>query len=93
MTEPSTVSWGGNNRTVALRVIAPETSKSQTRIEHRVASAAANIYCVVNAILESALEGIKREQYPKIKRVYGNAFDAQYEHSEISKGGPCMDLL
>lgn len=57
MTSPSTISWGVNNRTAALRITPPE--KGCRRVEHRVAGADADVFDVVlrywmERILESA---------------------------------------
>ncbi len=59
---PLSPSWGYNNRSVALRVPAGETSA--TRIEHRVAGADANPYLVVTAVLAGICKGIGERLEP-----------------------------
>ena len=56
---PSTLSWGHNNRSVALRI--PPSDKNNKRIEHRVAGADTNPYLVVAAVLAGVVEGITRK--------------------------------
>lgn len=53
---PTTLTWGYENRTSALRI--PAGPHSARRIEHRVAGADANPYIVLAAILGAALHGI-----------------------------------
>jgi glutamine synthetase len=63
---PSSASWGGDDRTVALRLPAP-TPKA-ARLEHRIAGADANPHLLIAAILASGMEGIAKatrlEQQP-----------------------------
>jgi len=70
---PSTISWGGNNRTVALRLPTTTTEPENRRIEHRVAAADTDPYLVVSAILEGMSFGILNEILPKTDKVYGDA--------------------
>lgn len=72
---PTTISWGGNNRTTALRL--PTSSPENRRIEHRVASAESDPYLVIAAILAGMHYGITHHITPP-PRIYGNAFDPQY---------------
>ena len=69
---PANVSWGYDNRTVAVRI--PAGSDVSRRVEHRVAGADANPYLVLAAILGAALEGIEAEVRP-IAPSTGNAYD------------------
>jgi len=55
---PSTVSWGGNNRTHMVRVPGPG------RIEYRLADGAANPYLLQAGLLAAGLDGIGRELDP-----------------------------
>jgi glutamine synthetase len=55
---PSTVSWGGNNRTHMVRVPGPG------RFEYRLADGAANPYLLQAALLAAGLDGIARELDP-----------------------------
>lgn len=63
---PTTITWGIDNRTVALRAI-PGSNKS-TRLETRVPGSDANPYLVMSACLASGMYGIlnnlKLEQSP-----------------------------
>jgi glutamine synthetase len=75
METPVTISWGGNNRTTALRI--PPGNKGFRRIEHRVPSADANIAAVIAVILSGAYVGMKKKIMPP-EKIYGNSFDEQY---------------
>ncbi len=69
---PANVTWGYDNRTVAVRV--PAGSDDARRIEHRVAGADVNPYLVLAAILGSALDGLNRKRSPG-EPVLGNAYE------------------
>lgn len=78
MNSPSTVSWGGDNRTASLRIPSVPLSPHARRIEHRVPCADADPYLTIAAILAGVEFGIVNKlgnQYPKI---WGNAFLPQY---------------
>lgn len=68
--------WGFNNRTVAMRV--PHSDDKNTRIEHRIAGADANVYLATAAVLAGMLDGIEHGYDPGAP-VVGNA----YEQTEI----------
>ena len=68
--------WGFNNRTVAMRV--PHSDEKNTRIEHRIAGADANVYLATAAVLAGMLDGIEHGYDPGAP-VVGNA----YEQTEI----------
>ncbi len=72
---PTTLSFGNNNRTVALRI--PDSYPK--RLEHRLAVPLTNIYIAIFTILNSILLGL---QFPasidQVPKIYGNAFDEQY---------------
>jgi glutamine synthetase len=72
---PTTVSWGGNNRTVAVRI--PTSCPINRRIEHRVAGADSDPYLVIKAIIKAVEYGIEYEIMPSAK-IYGVAHDKQY---------------
>jgi glutamine synthetase len=59
---PTTVSWGIENRTSAIRI--PDGSAEARRIEHRVSGADANPYLVLTVILNAVLDGIERKADP-----------------------------
>lgn len=67
---PTTVSWGGNNRTVALRL--PD-SGAQKRIEHRVAGADANPYLALAAIIAGIIYGLDCALPLSSPQIYGDA--------------------
>lgn len=69
----TTVSWGIENRTTALRVI-PHGSGS-ARVEMRVPGADANPYLSMAASLASGLYGIKKELSLDIPPTKGNEYD------------------
>lgn len=56
---PTTVSWGHDNRTLAVRHLSPYASGS--RIEMRVPGADVNPYCAMAACLASGLYGIENQ--------------------------------
>jgi glutamine synthetase len=59
---PTSISWGYENRTTALRI--PGGENHARRIEHRVAGADANPYLVIAGILGAALYGIENDLQP-----------------------------
>ncbi len=73
---PLTISWGANNRTVAVRL--PDSAHDNKRIEHRVAGADAEPEAVIAAILSGIHHGLmhKPELPPQI---YGDAALDMYE--------------
>ncbi len=72
---PTTLSWGWENRTSALRL--PLADDTNQRIEHRVGSADANPYLVIAAILAGVHHGLTNK--PELpEATYGNAY-AQHE--------------
>ncbi|RCW80766.1 glutamine synthetase family protein [Paracoccus lutimaris] len=73
---PSSVAWGYENRTVAVRI--PGGSPKARRIEHRVAGADANPYLVLASILGGALLGIEGKWEPP-PPVTGDAYSQNIE--------------
>jgi glutamine synthetase len=51
--------WGGDNRTLSLRVLTP--SPKACRVEHRLPGADANVYLVLAGMLAGGLYGIENE--------------------------------
>ncbi len=72
---PVTVSWGANNRTVAVRL--PDKPHDKKHIEHRVAGADADPALVMEAILAAVHDGLTRKLDPG-PQVYGDASLAMY---------------
>ena len=73
---PLNDAWGYNNRTVAMRI--PHSNEANTRIEHRISGADANVYLVTAAVLAGMLHGLEKRFDPG-PPVVGNA----YEQTEI----------
>lgn len=75
---PTDATWGVENRTTALRVIAG-SDKSQ-RVEYRLGSADANPYLALAAALGAGLYGIEQQWEPE-PPVKGNAYEQDHpEH-------------
>ncbi len=72
---PTEASWGIDNRTTALRVIAG--SEVAQRVEYRIAAADANPYIILAAALASGLWGIETEAEPG-DPVEGNAYERTF---------------
>ncbi len=75
---PVNVSWGGNNRTTAIRIPESTISPDNRHIEHRVAGSDADPEKVIAVILAAIYQGIKNKILPP-EKIYGNAFDKQYK--------------
>ncbi len=73
---PQVVSWGGNNRSVALRM--PESVVPVRHIEHRVCGADADALIAVWALLVGVHVGLKHKPDPGAQ-IYGRAHDAVYD--------------
>jgi glutamine synthetase len=68
---PTTASWGGDNRTVGLRVIDGE--EEATRIEQRDGAADCNPYLAMAAQLAAGIDGIEKRTQPS-PRCEGDAY-------------------
>ncbi|SHL41448.1 glutamine synthetase family protein [Roseibium suaedae] len=73
---PTSICWGYDNRSVALRV--PASSPEAARIEHRIAGADANPYFVLVGVLAGMLEGLLAKKTPP-PPVLGNAYEARHK--------------
>jgi glutamine synthetase len=69
---PTTLTWGIDNRTVALRVL--NGSTSSCRIETRVIGADVNPYLAIAASLAAGLYGIKKKMKLKQPATSGNGY-------------------
>lgn len=69
---PTTVSWGPDNRTTAVRVI--NGSEKSARLEMRVPGSDSNPYLVMAASLASGLYGIRNKLKLKTIKTVGNAY-------------------
>ncbi|WP_425364155.1 hypothetical protein [Candidatus Tisiphia endosymbiont of Hybos culiciformis] len=79
---PTNVSFGNNNRTVAVRI--PDSSPR--RVEHRIASPLTDPYLAIFTILNSILLGLEfPDKINNINKIYGNAFDQQYNLVPLPK--------
>lgn len=75
---PSTISWGINNRSTAIRI----PSKGDNRIEHRLPCITADPENVIMAILAAIYHGItKKINAPN--PIYGIANDSQYKLTKL----------
>jgi glutamine synthetase len=70
---PTGISWGYDNRSVAVRV--PNGPPKARRLEHRIAGADAHPHLVLAAILAGMLEGIEKHLVPPAP-LTGNAYEA-----------------
>lgn len=69
---PTTLTWGFDNRTVALRVLAG--SKKATRLETRVVGSDVNPYLAMAGCLAAGLYGIKKKLELKQPPTKGNGY-------------------
>ena len=82
---PVNVSWGGNNRTTAIRIPTSTLHPDKRHLEHRVAGADADPYAVIAAILAGIDYGISNKLELKNDKIWGNAFDKQYNLAPLPR--------
>lgn len=70
---PTTITWGIDNRTTALRVI--NTSENYTRLETRIPGSDTNPHLAMAAALASGLYGIKNKLSLDIPATNGNGYE------------------
>lgn len=70
---PTTITWGIDNRTTALRVL--NSSKDLTRLETRVPGSDSNPYLAMAAALASGLYGIKHQLKLEVLQTNGNGYN------------------
>ena len=70
---PTTITWGIDNRTAALRVLHP--SPGYTRLETRIPGSDTNPYLAMAAALASGLYGIKNKLPLNIPATTGNGYE------------------
>ena len=75
---PTKICWGGNNRSVALRI--PDAKPK--RIEHRIACADVAPLPLIEHIIAAAKYGMQNRIAPPSK-VFGNAWEDKYEFETI----------
>jgi glutamine synthetase len=79
---PTHVSFGNNNRTVAVRL--PDSLPK--RLEHRIASPLADPYLVMYTILNSILIGLESPAQIKPRaKIFGNAYENQYQLTPLPR--------
>ncbi len=69
---PTTLTWGVDNRTVALRVLAG--SENSARLETRVIGADVNPYLAMSAAVASGLYGIRNKLSLEVAQTRGNGY-------------------
>ena len=72
---PTTISWGANNRTCAIRL--PDSKTHEKHLEHRVAGADADPVRVIEAVLAGVCYGLVERVEPPAQ-IYGRAGDSIY---------------
>lgn len=75
---PVNVSWGGNNRTTAIRIPTSTLHEDSRHIEFRVTGADADISIAIEKIIDGIYFGLKNKVTPP-EKIYGNAYDEQYK--------------
>ena len=79
---PTHICWGGNNRSVLIRI--PDSLPK--RLEHRLSSSNADPSLVIFAILDGIKNGLENNtKIINLPKIYGNAFDPQYGLKRIKK--------
>lgn len=78
---PTRVTWGSNNRSVAVRV--PIAKPEANRLEHRIAGADANPYLVLAAILAGIERGLE-DELTAPPAVEGNAYEGAGQGEELT---------
>lgn len=79
---PTHVCWGGNNRSVMIRI--PDSLPK--RLEHRLAGANTCPATVITSIVETLLSGMVSYDHQALAsytKTYGNAYDEQYKLQKI----------
>ncbi len=86
---PTSISWGYDNRAVAVRV--PNGPPKARRLEHRIAGADAHPHLVLAAILAGMLEGIEKQLEPPVA-LTGNAYEAKAPSLSYDMGEAIRDF-
>ena len=79
---PTTISWGGNNRSTSIRIPSTSTDSTKCRIEHRVPGADCNYKQAITSILQGIIYGIEKKIQPPPK-IYGISSDIQYNLEKL----------
>ncbi len=83
---PTTVSWGANNRTVAIRL--PDKAANNKHIEHRVCAAAAAPEAAIALMLAAIHDGLSRKIEPSSTQTYGDASLEMYKLAPLPASLP-----
>jgi glutamine synthetase len=83
-TAPVNLSFGGDNRSCAIRVCKSTDSPYSKRLEYRIASSEADIYLALSTILIALAFGLTQKK-SNYSTIYGNAFDDNYKLEKILK--------
>jgi len=78
---PVNLSFGSDNRTCAIRIPALTKEKPGKRLEYRPASASADPWLCISAILLALCQSKKAT----FEQIFGNAFEAQYNLKTLCK--------
>jgi glutamine synthetase len=78
---PTTVTWGLDNRTTAIRII--NDTVKHTRLETRIPGSDTNPYLAMSAALASGLYGIKHKLELNIPATVGNGYQDQ-QHGKLA---------
>ena len=97
---PTTVTWGLDNRTTAIRILHP--SEKYTRLETRIPGSDSNPYLAMAAALASGLYGIKHQLPLTIEATSGNGYQDKrhgvlsanlYEATQAMRSSPIANEL
>ncbi len=83
-TAPVNLSFGADNRSCAVRICKSTESPNSKRLEYRIASADADVYLSLSAILNALAFGLSQKKN-NYSTIYGNAFDDIYQLEKILK--------
>lgn len=87
---PTHISYGGNNRSVAVRT----PNAFPKRLEHRLSSPETDPYIAIFTILKSILLALKSpSSLQTIEKIYGNAFDPQYNLTPLPTSSQASFML
>lgn len=79
---PTTISWGGNNRTTIIRI--PDVKPEDKRIEFRLAPSSSDPEIALMCLMIGIKNGLERDlKLPD--RIFGNAHDEQYNLKPLPK--------
>ena len=83
---PTTISWGANNRTVAIRL--PDKAADNKHIEHRVCASAAAPEAAIALMLAAIHDGLSNKIEPSSPQTYGDASLEMYHLAPLPASLP-----